>query len=317
MIPCKKIARGLLAAVLAGALCFQLLPNINAASMEEAEYDFREDALPASSDYAGAAAQEDMLLDMMNSVTNEPGAVTRITYAPEVPYENAYRTVSFNSPKEFYALLQKDDVAASLQAHEKHGWFFPIVDGERCAFGTIAVIDGEYYPSSGGWEPIEGSAYEFIARPETLEEILQNGQIENAETVIACHLPTMGACFVYVEKGEQQYIVPFAAEFSLPGVNDKQLNTLERVKQAFAQQIADHQQMIEDMKAQGATGPFVGGVGAGEEPAQPAAEGGQNTALIVGLSCAAALLALAAVALPVGYRLRRRKRERATSENDE
>lgn len=272
------------------------------ASAQEQGYDFREDTLPASPDYAGAAAQEDMLLDMMNSVTNEPGIATNNLNIMDLPYENAFRVISFNTSEDIYE--------TDLLAHEKHDWLIPVVDGDRCAFGAIAVIDGEYYPSAGGWEPIEGSPFEFAVRPETLTSILEAGQLTDADHMIACFSPAMYACFVYVEKGEQQYIVPFAAEFSLPGVNDKQLNTLEQVKQAFAQQITDHQQMIEDMKAQGATGPFAGGAGAGEDPAQPVAEGGQNTALIVGLSCAAALLALAAVALPVGYRLRRRKRER-------
>ncbi|HIS67750.1 MAG TPA: hypothetical protein IAA58_00075 [Candidatus Gallacutalibacter stercoravium] len=265
-------------------------------TLAETTYDYRQDTLANSEDYAEVAALDELLkghLSVLDQVENN--AVAKVQGVPEaqpeLPYQNAVKEIPLTYT-ELITALNNDTLQSVLANAQCYSWIFPVMEGNgyRCAFADKDE-NGAFHVNALRCDVTANSRYEFAVQPQVVQQALQSAGIEEPEymEVVACH--DINASFIYVADGQQQYLIPFTGRSDLLGLNTKQVYPIEQAKAVL--------QNLEI--AQSGVG---GGIGVADANAQ------QNNAspfaaVLTGISLACVLGAAALFLLP---RVRGRKK---------
>lgn len=206
---------GLLLAALAPAL---LLPGA-AVSAQELPDDYRRDTLELSENYVEIL-----------QILGEMNGNIALNNGDPFPLDAAVKEIALHKA-DFIAALENNTLRGAIESFDRYSWHIPIVEGDYFSMATVSYAGGDFGPSTMEKRLIENCQYEYIARPQVVQQLLEEHNLADAEYIQAFKAFNIYTSFIYVEKQGRAYLIPFVERQDFSPVVHKQVYPYEQARE--------------------------------------------------------------------------------------
>lgn len=230
----KKFAYSLTVCLLGAILIFS---NITYAEdiNNQVKYDYRTTELSETSDYRAIQNAQSEINQVVQAMKgNDTPQISR--KSATVSLENGVKVYSY-SMENLLELLGNSKLSSDFLKNDRYGWIFPLSKNTNGYEVVIASHTSSGYSYEGNvCEDNRDETLDYIFTPELVEQTLQKNDISDPDIVVPLNILRYRTHIIFVESGDNSYVIPFASNPEYLGLENNTLYTVDQ----FCTQVESH-----------------------------------------------------------------------------